>query len=138
MRVSQHRRALVAAAGVICNTFNDGIHSMLPLGRFALERAGSRGHRGKILRSFRFGLALWLCYSAQAGILILRSDKGLQFVEAAQVLINGKDKALSLGNQPVLAGPINKLKDAKLGGSLIKDADSGVTALFSPTEIEYL
>src|SRR4051794_28415280 len=88
--------------------------------------------------SLRFGLLLGISIAAQAAILITQSDKGLQFTDASQVLINGKDKALTLGAQPKLSGPINKLKDTKLGGTLIKDVDSGVVALFSPSEIEYL
>src|SRR6476619_445223 len=99
-----------------------------------------KSHRGKMSHavSLRFCLLLGISITAQAGILILRSDKGLNFADAAQVVINGKDKALTLGGQPKLAGPINKLKDTKLGGTLIKDVDSGVVALFSGSEIEYL
>ena len=88
--------------------------------------------------AFRFSLISIVSLSAQAGILITRSEKGLQFTDAAQVVINGKDKALTLGGQPKLAGPINKLKDTKLGGTLIKDVDSGVVALFSGSDIEYV
>lgn len=92
------------------------------------------------LRSLSLGLGAFLCVCAAArgGILISRSEKGLQFTDAAQILINAKDKALSLGAQPKVSGPVNKLKDTKLGGSLVRDMESGVVALYSASEIEYL
>lgn len=92
------------------------------------------------LRSLSLGLGAFLCVCAAArgGILISRSEKGLQFTDAAQILINAKDKALNLGAQPKISGPVNKLKDTKLGGSLVRDMESGVVALYSASEIEYL
>jgi hypothetical protein len=91
-------------------------------------------------RSASLGLSIFFCActAANAGLLISRSDKGLQFTDAAQVLINGKDKALSLGGEPKLTGPLNKLKDTKLGSSLLKDSDSGIVAVYSESEVEYL
>jgi hypothetical protein len=79
-----------------------------------------------------------LCCAAQAGIVITRTDKGLQFTEAAAVLINAKDKALVLGAEPKLNGPIGKLKDVKLGGSLVKDVTSKTIGTYEAEEMEYL
>jgi hypothetical protein len=79
-----------------------------------------------------------VCAAAHAGILITRSAQGLQFADAAQVLINGKDKVLTLGAEPKLTTPLNKLKDTKLGGSLIQDVNSGVFVLTSDSEAVYI
>ncbi|HWC99688.1 MAG TPA: tetratricopeptide repeat protein [Candidatus Sulfopaludibacter sp.] len=76
--------------------------------------------------------------SAQAGILITHSDKGYQFTDAALIVLNGKDKALSLGAQPRATGPLNKLPNVKLGASLLMDTESGVLALYQDGELTYL
>lgn len=69
--------------------------------------------------------------SAHAGILVLNSEAGLQFPEAASISFNGKDKALSLGQQPRIAGPINKLPSLKISGTILKHGDSNVLAIYS-------
>jgi hypothetical protein len=79
-----------------------------------------------------------LCFAADAGILITRTDKGLQFTEAVSVLVNGKDKALVLGAEPKLTGPMGKLKDAKLSGSLVKDEGTKTIGAYEAEEMEYL
>lgn len=86
------------------------------------------------------GLLVWLLLPAltQAGILVSRSDKGLQFSEASSVLLNGKDKALSLGAQPKLSGPVNKLPGVKLGAALVRNADARVLAQYQNGNLSYL
>lgn len=76
--------------------------------------------------------------SVQGGILISRSDKGFQFADVASIVLNGKEKAFSLGPQLKAAGPLNKLPSLKLGGSLLKDSDSGVVAVYEDGELNYL
>ena len=76
--------------------------------------------------------------AAHAGILVSRNDQGLQFTDAVSVVFNAKDKALSLGDQPKLSGPINKLPSTHLNGTLIKDFDARVLALYEQGKPEYL
>ena len=58
-----------------------------------------------------FCLLVWGYFStaASAGILVSRTDQGLQFTDAVAVTFNTKDKAHTLGGQPKLTGPIQKL-----------------------------
>jgi hypothetical protein len=72
-----------------------------------------------------------------AGILILRSEQGIQFTDATSIVINGKDKALSLGNR-VTGGPISKLPSVRIAGTLLNDRDSGVIAQYDGGRAEYL
>ena len=66
----------------------------------------------------RLMACLFIASTARAsGILVFRSDRGLQFTDAVTVLINGKDKALSLGSEPKINGPIGKLQAVRLSGS---------------------
>ena len=81
---------------------------------------------------------LFLCVSAHAGILVSRSEQGLQFGSAVSITINGKDKALSLGSQPALGGAISKLSSTRLEGTLLKDGDSGVLLRYETGKAEYL
>ena len=76
--------------------------------------------------------------AAHAGILVSRNDQGLQFTDAVAVTFNAKDKALSLGDQPKLSGPINKLPATHLNGILIRDSDAGVLAQYEQGKAEYL
>jgi len=80
---------------------------------------------------FRTSLCLLAAISAQAGILVLQTDSGLQFVEVSSISIGGKDKVVSLGAQPKLTGPINKLPSFKLSGTILKDGDSKVLAVYT-------
>jgi len=79
-----------------------------------------------------------LCVSARAGIVIVRSGQGLQFTDAVSIAINGKDKALSLGSQPTMAAGASKLPAVRLGGTLLKDADSGVLLQYDAGKADYL
>jgi len=81
--------------------------------------------------------SLLLCVSAHAGIVIVRSGQALQFTDAVSVAINGKDKVLSLGSQPTAAAA-SKLPSVRLGGTLLKDADSGVLLQYEAGKPEYL
>ncbi len=54
------------------------------------------------------------------------------------VTINAKDKALSLGDQPKISGPISKLPTTHLNGILLKDSDARVLAHFEQGKTEYL
>jgi hypothetical protein len=76
--------------------------------------------------------------AAYAGILVSRNEQGIQFTDAVAITFNTKDKALSLGDQPKLAGPISKLPTTHLNGVLIKDSDAGVLALYEQGKAEYL
>ena len=73
-----------------------------------------------------------------AGVLVSRSDKGLQFTDAMSVLVNGKDKAVSLGPTPKITGPVNKLQGVKLTGTLLKDADSNTLFVYEQGSLDYL
>jgi len=87
----------------------------------------------------KFFLVCWsFSTAAYAGILVSRTEQGLQFTEAVSITFNTKDKALSLGDQPKLAGPISKLPANRIGGILLKDADAGVLAQFEDSKPEYL
>jgi hypothetical protein len=84
----------------------------------------------------RAPLLLLVATSLQAGILISRSGQGLQFAEAAAVSINGKDKALSIGGQPRIAP--GKLPSVRLGGTLLKDADSRAIGVWEEGTLGFL
>jgi hypothetical protein len=84
-------------------------------------------------------LACWcVAPAAYAGILVSRTPQGLQFTEAVALTFNAKDKALSLGDQPKLSGPISKLPATHFNGILLKDADAGVLAQYASGNAEYL
>jgi hypothetical protein len=86
---------------------------------------------------YRVFVCLLAASVLDAGVLVSRSDKGFQFTEAASVAVNGKDKALSLGSQPA-ASERGKYPSVHLGGTLLKDADTKVIALYSEGSPEYL
>ncbi len=84
----------------------------------------------------RFLTLLLAAASVHAGILVSRSGQGLQFADAATVSVNGKDKALSIGAQPrVVPG---KLPSLHLGGTLLKDADSGAVGSWEDGTMTFL
>ena len=86
-----------------------------------------------------FALACFLwAVPAHSGILVLRKAGSLQFVDAISVTVNGKDKALSMGDQPKASAPFSKLPAVRLGGTLLRDSDSGVLAQYEPGKAEYL
>jgi hypothetical protein len=74
--------------------------------------------------------------SLRAGILVSRSGQGLQFAEAAAVSVNGKDKVLSTGAGPQIAA--GKLPSVHLGGTLLKDADSGAIGAWEDGTMAFL
>jgi tetratricopeptide (TPR) repeat protein len=78
----------------------------------------------RVYRSIAF---LLTAQSLYGGILISRTDKGIQFADAAAVTVNGKDKVYNLGPQTKV---VPKAPQVKLGGTLLKDADSNVIALY--------
>ncbi len=84
----------------------------------------------------RFLSALLVATSVHAGILVSRTGQGLQFAEASAVSINGKDKALGIGAQPRIAP--GKLPSLKLGGTLLKDADSGAVGAWEEGAMAFL
>ncbi len=73
-----------------------------------------------------------------AAVLVSRSDKGLEFTNAATVSIHGKNKVVSLGRRAKIEGPIGKLPSTKLGGTLLMDKDSSVIALYESGNVEYI
>jgi hypothetical protein len=84
-------------------------------------------------------LACWyISTAAHAGILVSRTEQGLQFTDAVAVTFNTKDKALSLGDQPKISGPVSKLPVAHAGGMLLQDSDAGVLAHYEAGKVEYL
>ena len=82
--------------------------------------------------------SLLLCVSAHAGIVVFRSAQGFQFADAVSITVNGKDRVLSLGSQPVLGSAASKLPPVRLGGTLLKDADTGVLLQWADGKAEYL
>jgi hypothetical protein len=74
----------------------------------------------------------------QGSVIVTRSDHGYQFADAVSIRVNGKDKVLTMGSQPKPAGPINKLPNTHLSGTVVKDADAGVLGLYSEGTLEYL
>ena len=87
---------------------------------------------------YRVFVPLFLAVSIHAGVLVSRSEKGLQFAEATSVLVNGKDKAIILGSQPALPNRAGKMSSVHLAGTLLKDGDANTIARYSDGEIEYL
>ena len=71
-------------------------------------------------------------------MLVFRSEQGLQFTDAVAITVNGKDKALSLGNQPATSVPVSKLDSTRLTGILLRDTDSGVLLQYEAGKAEYL
>jgi hypothetical protein len=65
------------------------------------------------------------------GLIVQRSSSGLLFNNAISVNVNDKDKALSLGSQAKLSGPVNKLPSVRLSGLLVKDRVSGALAILN-------
>jgi hypothetical protein len=86
----------------------------------------------------RLSVCLVLASSLQAGILVTRVPQGFQFVEAASVSVNGKDKILNLGVDPKVGDRLGKLASVHLGGALLLDAGSGVMAAYEDGRVEYL
>src|SRR5580704_12842946 len=83
-------------------------------------------------------VCLVLATSLPAGILVTRVPQGFQFVEAASVLVNAKDKVLNLGADPKVGDRLGKLASVHLGGALMPDAGSGVMAANEDVAVEYL
>lgn len=81
---------------------------------------------------------LLVCGSARAGILIYRSEQGVQFTDAVAITVNGKDKVLSLGNQPIAGAAVSKQSAAHLAKILLKDGDAGVLLQYEPGNADYL
>ncbi len=79
-----------------------------------------------------------MCVSARAGVLVFRSEHGLQFTNAVAITVNGKDKALSLGSEPTIGSAVSKLPATHLAGTLLKDGDAGVLLQYEPGKAEYL
>ena len=52
--------------------------------------------------------------------------------------MNAKDKAHSLGGQPKASGPVNKLPQVPIAGTLIRDSDAGVLARYEQGKLDYL
>ena len=91
------------------------------------------------MTTFRLlSVCLALASSLQAGILVTRVAQGFQFVEAASVSVNGKEKALNLGSDPKVGDRLGKLASFRLGGAMLLDAGSGVMAAYDEGRVEYL
>ncbi len=79
---------------------------------------------------------LFLTGLAHAGVLVSRTDAGLQFTEAVSLSINGKDKILDLGAAPKASATTAKLPSIKLGEPILKDS-TGAPALYSEGRFTY-
>lgn len=90
----------------------------------------------------RFVLLAMLCIlgsgAEPAGLVVYRSGSAIQFSDALTLELNGRDKALSLGDQPTLSGPVNKLPSVRVGGLLLRDGVSGVVAVHAEGRNQYL
>src|SRR5438045_7164032 len=70
-----------------------------------------------------------VCPSISAGIVVSRTDQGIQFADGVAVLFNGKDKVSSLGEQPTASGPLSKLPNAKISGTRSEEHTSELQSL---------
>ncbi len=91
---------------------------------------------------FRVGIAVWPALliaplALAQGLLVQRTQNALQFSPAVSVAVNGKDRALVLGDKPESSTPVNKLGNVKLGTTLIADSASGVVAHYPPLQYLY-
>lgn len=75
-------------------------------------------------------ISLGVSLAAHGGLLVLRSGGKLQFSEALDLEINGKDKAYSLPGRPEPSPPPKNLPSFRLGPTMVKDAASGVIAVY--------
>ncbi len=88
--------------------------------------------------SLRLLVFILIARSLSAAVVVTRSEKGYQFNDAVSITVNGKDKVLTLGRQPKLAAPINKLPNTHLTGTLLKDADAAIPGMYTEDGMEYL
>ena len=77
-------------------------------------------------------LSLGVSLAAHGGLLVLRSGGKIQFSEALDLEINGKDKAFTLPGRPEPAPPPKNLPSFRLGPTLVKDAATGAAAAYAP------
>ncbi|MBE0659471.1 MAG: hypothetical protein IH602_17385 [Bryobacteraceae bacterium] len=64
--------------------------------------------------------------------MVLRSGGKIQFSEALDLEINGKDKAFTLPGRPESTPPPKNLPSFRLGPTMVKDAATGVVAAYAP------
>ena len=84
-----------------------------------------------MVAGLRLVLPILLAHAAAAsGLLVFRGDGKLQFSEALALQVNGKDKALILGEKPETPAAIKNLPSVRLTGTLVKDAGSGIVASY--------
>lgn len=85
-----------------------------------------------MVAALRIFLVILLASTAGAsGLLVFRGGGKLQFSEAISLQINGKDKALVLGATPDSSAAAKDLPTVRLVSTLVKDANSGVVAVYS-------
>ena len=89
-----------------------------------------------IFRFLSLGLAVSMCL--RAGLLVTHPTQGFQFIEAASITANGKDKALDLGSDPQMGDRLKKAQSIHLGGTLFQDADNRVVAAYQEGTVSYL
>jgi hypothetical protein len=99
---------------------------------------GAMGDKKSGDQIFRLIVCVCVGLTAHAGILVSRTDQGYQFTDAVSLTVNGKDKAVSLGEQPRITGQFSKLPAAHISGALLRDTDSGVIAHYEQGKAEYL
>ncbi len=92
--------------------------------------------RNRIIPAFA---AVFLLASAcaHAGVLVLRSANGVQFVDAFSLQVGTHEKVLNIGGQPKLGAPLNKLPNFKLSGTILKDGDANALAVYGDGAPQY-
>src|SRR5262249_31094568 len=88
-----------------------------------------------------FGATLWLGIATSvqgSGLLVFRSESGLQFSDTLRVLVKEKEKALSRGTSPKLNGLTSKLGAIRLGTMPLMDADAGVVGVYEKGPVTYI
>jgi hypothetical protein len=92
----------------------------------------------RMLVTRTLGLMLCVATSGLGGIVVTRSSDGIRYMESAAVLINGKDKAISVGNEPKITAAAKNLIAVPLKGVLIKDTEAHALCLFDSVGKRYL
>jgi len=87
---------------------------------------------------YRLSAFFLIAGALPAAVVVTRSDKGYQFADAFSLVVNGKDKVLTVGPQPKPAGPMNKLPSTHLTGTVLKDANAATIGQYADGAMEYL
>lgn len=75
---------------------------------------------------------------ARGAVVVLQTAKGIVFLDALSISVNGKDKALEAGSERKLDDPVNKLPGVKLDGSILRDVNVSALVLDQDGSLVYL